>query len=893
MAIARSVPAERERPRAAEVDAWLVRRRRTCSFDALEGRGRWCRIARDSASMLLEGFRCRHLVNCVGPLSLSEDGALVHQPIEDVPQFIGAEPDERPEVACANPLSDLPQGGQNFRLAILTRKLCETPRNHTLDHVEVAAVLGWQRGIRSGWRTLWLPRSRRKPPVTHLRRRNRSVGTGGFYLWRVPRDSYDSSAWYRRHRDVTFVVFRAHRRRGTGGHGSWRRRVEARCNSRGADPSFRRPRSSRWCTRHELLDAEVGKVRSILEQREHFPQRHVELIFSQQREQQFPALAPEFRDEHKDCLSRCRQGVKLSFANILPAWSGNVRLLQAIARGRPRRLVQDESRTNITWSSSVDFRPVPSRLQRAPNCPNRGRRGTIAGVSTSKFRAVIITALPTERDAVREHLRDVREETHDRGSVYRRGIFDERSEAWDILLAEIGAGNEGAAAEVERAISYFNPDVALFVGVAGAIKDVAHGAVVASTKIYAYESGKDRRKYFETRPSVQLSAYALEQRARHEAGESDWRQRIKGSTPGVPAVTVGPIAAGEKVLASTRTTTFRFIREHYGDALAVEMEGHGFLRGVHMNPAVEGMVIRGISDTIGDKNIHSDLNWQPTAARHAAAFAFQLLAKWAETESRRRSETAHAARRPALASGDSAHLMITDAYAAWYDHAAVPLQERRAQMLTIHLDEAPYRRKNPMEGKRDERAILVNPTLFQSAQTMLDEMYSAYLQHDHAPLSYGAEWILEEIESGRGQQGFRGIHPKRVLAPWGWLIASRPKKLFDLDRMYLSGSPSTLGLVAGSVWRLRSQKEETHAVDKLHRQTYGLAVNNPALLEHVLTGPGKQPHPPLRDGYLILGRLKEFRQVSCRFHLIFIDEWSGRPFARRVLCETEKVFPTP
>lgn len=57
------------------------------------------------------------------------------------------------------------------------------------------------------------------------------------------------------------------------------------------------------------------------------------------------------------------------------------------------------------------------------------------------------------------------------------------------------------------------------------------------------------------------------------------------------------------------------------------MEGHGFLLGVRMNQPTQGLVVRSISDRISDKNPESDRDWQPVAARHAAAFGFQILAK--------------------------------------------------------------------------------------------------------------------------------------------------------------------------------------------------------------------------------------------------------------------------
>jgi nucleoside phosphorylase len=241
--------------------------------------------------------------------------------------------------------------------------------------------------------------------------------------------------------------------------------------------------------------------------------------------------------------------------------------------------------------------------------------------------AVILTALPVEYLAVRKHLANPKEVVHPNGTVYERGDF---ADDWRVGLVEIGAGNAGAALEAERAIEYFKPDVILFVGVAGGIKDVELGDVVASTKIYGYESGKVEQ-VFKPRPEIGLSAYSLEQRARTEAKKTDWWQRLDGSTL-TPSVLVAPIAAGEKVVASTESEVFKFLQSTYGDAVAVEMEGFGFLEAARANHQVSAMVIRGISDLISGKSKVDKAGYQKIAASHASAFAFEILARFQLSE---------------------------------------------------------------------------------------------------------------------------------------------------------------------------------------------------------------------------------------------------------------------
>ncbi len=248
-------------------------------------------------------------------------------------------------------------------------------------------------------------------------------------------------------------------------------------------------------------------------------------------------------------------------------------------------------------------------------------------IVSETHRVVILTALSLEYKAVRAHLKIVREKTHPRGTVYEEGEFTASDgSVWEAYIAEIGAGNSAAARETERAISQYSPEIIVFVGIAGGLKDVAIGDVVVATKVYGYESGKAKRD-FHPRPQVHNTAYELQQRARAEAKREDWFKRVGTPAKGKYKVFVAPIASGEKVLASRRSVLSAFLRDNYGDALATEMEGWGFLDAAHASADVRGLIVRGISDLIDGKSEADASGSQVRAAKHASAFAFEVLSK--------------------------------------------------------------------------------------------------------------------------------------------------------------------------------------------------------------------------------------------------------------------------
>ncbi|GGT06977.1 5'-methylthioadenosine/S-adenosylhomocysteine nucleosidase family protein [Streptomyces griseoviridis] len=240
----------------------------------------------------------------------------------------------------------------------------------------------------------------------------------------------------------------------------------------------------------------------------------------------------------------------------------------------------------------------------------------------SKDLVVILTALNLEYEAVRRKLAGPRAHLHERGTRFEVGTVQGTS--CRVALGLTNKGNHSAAVIAERAIQEFSPVAVLFVGVAGALWDTARlGDVVMASHVYAYHGGTSEDDGLKSRPRVWETAHGISQLGAHLARVGGWADESPGRGR-APQVRFGAIAAGEVVQNSRISAEARWIRQHYNDALAIEMEAAGVAQAGHLNGAPVA-IIRGISDRAdGTKSSTKDRDRQPRAAANAAAFAVRL-----------------------------------------------------------------------------------------------------------------------------------------------------------------------------------------------------------------------------------------------------------------------------
>lgn len=244
---------------------------------------------------------------------------------------------------------------------------------------------------------------------------------------------------------------------------------------------------------------------------------------------------------------------------------------------------------------------------------------------------IVLTALQVEREAVLRHLTPVETIYHPTtGTDYSKGYYDIPGKGKvEVIVGRTDQTNVNAALETERALTLFDPEYIFFVGVAGGLKDVQVGDIVIGSTVIGYERGKAENGNFKPRPQFGASTYALERLSSSFASSNQWKETAaalcdKDFAAEIHVLT-GAIASGEKVDAAYQSELHKYIKQQASNALAIEMEGLGFLEVCRTRPSVKSLLLRGISDLVEDKEGMDSKGSQPYASKNVSAFLFGLL----------------------------------------------------------------------------------------------------------------------------------------------------------------------------------------------------------------------------------------------------------------------------
>ncbi len=242
---------------------------------------------------------------------------------------------------------------------------------------------------------------------------------------------------------------------------------------------------------------------------------------------------------------------------------------------------------------------------------------------------VILTALALEQEAIVAELSHVQIYEHPvTGTPYEFGNFNTDGSLLKIVVGRTNQTNANAAIETERIIQHFKPSHIFFVGVAGGLKDVKIGDIVIGADVFGYERGKES-EIFLSRPKFAFSSYDLEMKAVDYSNSDMWRSRalaiVNPLFQDKIEVFSGTIASGDKVVSSTNSNLYKFIKTNISHALAVEMEGLGFLEACRHYPSIKSLIIRGISDLVDGKEHADNTGSQQYASKTAAEFLFGYI----------------------------------------------------------------------------------------------------------------------------------------------------------------------------------------------------------------------------------------------------------------------------
>jgi len=348
-----------------------------------------------------------------------------------------------------------------------------------------------------------------------------------------------------------------------------------------------------------------------------------------------------FQSLLRSCLAATKEGfdvsgavllnpndVDFSYADTTNAYTV-LRSRAANGIGDPVALaIRDWHRRRSSVSGGAPTALLPaSSPPRPPNVS--GMRGRDAGSGRNRVHFLIVTALDEEREAVLAHLKLNRSPpSADDIRVYFRGEVDAGRARYDVALVSlIGMGRVDAATATSDAIRRWTPLYVVLVGIAGGV--AARGAELGDVLLADQYVDYELQKKLDAHEEFRFAAHRADPRLLGEARNlsPEWRLTTKVSRPseGAPHVHVGPIASGDKVIASREY--LEKLRLHYPLLVGVEMEAAGAASAAFQAASRPGFfMVRAVSDLADpEKSSARVKEWRLYACDVAAAFFSALI----------------------------------------------------------------------------------------------------------------------------------------------------------------------------------------------------------------------------------------------------------------------------
>jgi nucleoside phosphorylase len=224
-------------------------------------------------------------------------------------------------------------------------------------------------------------------------------------------------------------------------------------------------------------------------------------------------------------------------------------------------------------------------------------------------RALVITTVVHESRAIKAHLTDPEIMVGEKGQLYEYGRFSDPAGEWLVVHAITPQGNSDASLVASKAWQEFGSFHAqMFVGVAGSLKeDIPIGSVVVGDYVYNGHSANVEDTETLARPHGLASARELLTAAQALIYSDEWRDMIRAPV-GIelpnkadypcafpPLAAIKGIVSGEEVVAGGKSPRYAWIRSHFNDCGAVEMEGWGVMNAAHHENGSTAELLRALA----------------------------------------------------------------------------------------------------------------------------------------------------------------------------------------------------------------------------------------------------------------------------------------------------------